>query len=386
MSTITSVRPGSLLICLDRLRCCVRAPSPSKGKSLTADESPKSTSRRDFLSGLAAGESETPKFQPNEGAYLTQLSRQAMASTFEIYLNSQSSGKHTDDAIAALDLVTALEEQLSAYRYDSEICRLNATAYLRPMVVEQRLWELLQLCVELFEATTGAFDVTSGPLSKVWGFFDRQGKVPQEEDLARAIALVGSDQMTLDPNAQTLHFTQEGIELNLGSIGKGYALDRCRELLEQAEVADFLIHGGSSSVLARGNRQVDSDEPGWEVGIPHPVRNDQRIGTVRLKDEALGTSGAAFQAFYHQGKRYGHVLDPRTGRPRTGILGATAVASSATLADALATACYVMNDQEIEKLLEYYPHVSVLRVLPGAKRGSIETVTYGDMADRIQLA
>ncbi|QDU77033.1 Thiamine biosynthesis lipoprotein ApbE precursor [Bremerella volcania] len=320
------------------------------------------------------------------GAYLIQLTRKAMACQFEVYLNALGPGTETEAGVAALDLVTELEQQLSAYRYDSEICRLGATAYLRPQVVEQRLFDLLKLAVQLHRDTHGAFDITAGPLIKAWGFFDREGKVPEDADLASAMDLVGSNKLTLDESNRTIFFEKEGVELNLGSIGKGYALDRCQELLSEAGVEDFLVHGGTSSVLAQGVRRDGTPRDGWEVGVPHPLRPDRRIGTVHLNGEALGTSGAAFQAFFHEGKKYGHVLDPRSGQPATSLLSATVIAPSAALADALATACYVMGPQETEALLPKYPDVSVLLVKEGRRRGSVETIMLGGMDQRLVLA
>ncbi len=364
---------------------------------MTSEEE-KRASRRSFLRGkvfsppaeqAAQSEEDSPPGSDAAspaGAYLLQLSRKAMACQFEVYLNAARPGWETEAAVTALDMVTALEEQLSAYRYDSEICRLNATAYLRPQEVEPRLYELLELSLQLYHDTQGAFDITAGPLSKVWGFFDRAGKVPRDEDLEQARRLVGSYQVQLDPQRRTLLLQQEGVELNLGSIGKGYALDRCREVMAEAGVADFLVHGGTSSVLAQGRRQDSTQREGWEVGVPHPLRPDRRIGTVHLQNEALGTSGAEFQAFVHEGKRYGHVLDPRTGRPATEVLSATVIAPTGALADALATASYVMGREQTEEFLTKYPDVAVLMVLPAKRRGGVETVMLGGMEDRLVLA
>ncbi len=359
---------------------------------MTSEEE-KRTSRRNFLRGKLVsppkGESaEDPQAeaipsQEKTGGYLIQLARQAMACQFEVYLNAAGPGSEADAAVAALDLVNELEEQLSAYRADSEICRLAATAYLQPVPVERRLFQLLELSLQLHHDTHGAFDITAGPLTKVWGFFDREGKVPREYDLVEAMNLVGSNQIELDTENQTLSLTREGVELNLGSIGKGYALDRCQEVLLDADVEDFLIHGGTSSVLAHGVRHDGLGRDGWEVGVPHPLRPDRRIGTVHLKNESLGTSGAAFQAFFHQGKKYGHVLDPRTGKPATKVLSSTVIAPTAALADALATACYVMGPEETEAFLENYPAVAVLLVVEGKRRGSVETIMLGGMSERL---
>ncbi|PQO29304.1 FAD:protein FMN transferase [Bremerella cremea] len=360
---------------------------------MTSEEE-KRTSRRNFLRGKLASPPDTEAVEgaSNEatsaetrpdGAYLVQLARQAMACQFEVYLNAAGPGTEAEGAVAALDLVNDLEQQLSAYRPESEICQLARTAYLGPVVVEPRLFQLLELSLQLHRDTHGAFDITAGPLTKVWGFFDREGKVPQEDDLVEAMRLVGSNQIELDSDKRTLRLAKEGVELNLGSIGKGYALDRCQEVLLDWDVEDFLIHGGTSSVLAHGERRDGARQDGWEVGVPDPLRPDRRIGTVYLKNESLGTSGAAFQAFFHQGKKYGHVLDPRSGRPSTKVLSSTVISPTAALADALATACYVMGPEETEAFLESYPNVSVLLVVEGKRRGSVETIMLGGMSERL---
>ncbi len=175
-----------------------------------------------------------------------------MACEWEILLNYAEQALGTPPALAALDLIDELEAQLSIYRDTSEISLINNSASEQPIVVEQRLFELLQLAATLWQHTEGAFDITSGPLTKVWGFYQRQGRLPSNEEIDAALAKVGMQRVVLDPDKSTVKFNNSGIELNLGSIGKGYALDRCAELFSTASVSNFLLHGGNSSVLARG--------------------------------------------------------------------------------------------------------------------------------------
>jgi len=342
--------------------------------------------RRRFLQGrLGAEKDQAPdseQLDTPKNSYLIELSRKAMACQFEILLRSDGPASETEAAIDGLDVVDELEQQLSAYRYDSELSRLNATAAIRPIQIEPRMFELLQLSTKLSERTGGAFDITSGPLTKVWGFFQRQGRVPDPTELAAAQQSVGWSKLVLDAEKCSVSM-QEGTELNLGSIGKGYAVDRCREVMHDAGVANFMINGGTSSVLASGSRHPDGQ--GWQVGVPHPVKKGQRMGTVYLREEALGTSGAAFQAFYEGGRRYGHVLDPRSGQPVSEVLSATVIAPTATEADALATACYVMGEEETRGFLEQKEGIAVLLVKEGRQRGSVELVQLGGMKDRLNL-
>jgi thiamine biosynthesis lipoprotein len=235
---------------------------------------------------------------------------------------------------------------------------------------------LLSLALDLHRQTEGAFDITAGPISKIWGFYRRAGKVPAEEDIAAVLQRVGSQHVTLDPAMRTVRFARQGMEFNLGGIGKGYALDRCVEQLEAAGVHNFLIHGGQSSIIGRGSRAgVD----GWSVALRHPLRDEIRLGEIWLRGAALGTSGSAHQFFYHEGRRYSHILDPRTARPAEGLLSTTVIAPTGALADALATAFFVMG---VEKTLAYcdsHPEIAAILIAPGPKSGGLTIHTSANV-------
>ena len=185
------------------------------------------------------------------------LARRAMACEFEFFLNAGQYPQGSAAALAALDLVDRLEDQLSVYRPTSEISRLNALPGAGPVRVEARLFALLRHAVEIHAATHGAFDITAGPLSDVWGFTRRAGALPTQPAIAAALARVGTPHLELDSADATLAFRRPDVQINLGAIGKGYALDRALESFEAAGIQDFLLHGGHSSVLARGTRAAD---------------------------------------------------------------------------------------------------------------------------------
>ena len=219
---------------------------------------------------------------------------------------------------------------------------MNQSAFEREVEVEPRLFALLQLAAEIQRRTGGGYDITSGPLSKAWGFSRRAGRVPEKRNWPRLSAESVRSGCCSTPSDEPFAFNVAGMELNLGSIGKGYALDRCRELLEAGGMSDFLLHGGQSSLLARGSRNPGGDE-GWWIGVRDPLRPGGRLGLLRLNDRALGTSGTGTQFFYHAGRRFGHILDPRTGQPAEGVLSSTVLARTAAEADALSTAFYVLG-------------------------------------------
>jgi len=269
---------------------------------------------------------------------LVRVSRRAMATTFEIALPF-GFPRAVEAASAALDLIDELEERLTVYSDDSEVSRLNATAFDAPVAVEPRLFDFLQHCAALTADTGGAFDPACGALVKCWGFYKREGRIPTEPELIEAVNRSGFRHVILSPETRSVKYRRAGLELNLGAIGKGYALDRAAELLRTRwGVRSAILHGGGSSVLAMGT--PPGLPRGWAVAIRHPSE-PRTLGTVRLIDEALGTSAATFQYFEYNGRRYGHVLDPRTGRPADGTASASCVAPTAADADALSTAFFV---------------------------------------------
>ena len=270
--------------------------------------------------------------------YLLEVGRRAMACDFQVVLNHSQYENGAEAAVEALDLVEQLEAQLSVYRDQSEVGRLNRTGATRAVPVEEQLFQLLWRAVEYFHATNGAFDITAGPLAKAWGFFRRQGHLPDEGEIEAAMTPVGADGLLLCPETHTVQFRHSGMEINLGGIGKGHALDRAGDLLQRHGIESFLLHGGQSSILAHGRRIGAQEDTGWRVGLTHPLRRDTRMGEITLVNQALGTSGTSSQYFHHQGKRYCHVIDPRTGWPATDVLSTTVVTNDATSADALSTA------------------------------------------------
>ena len=361
-----------------------------------SDESTRST-RRQFLKGQSArdalddlGRAPTPfdcladraDVPGGPQTYLLQVGRQAMACQFAIFLNAGEFQGATEQAVEALDLVSQLEEQLSVYRHRSEVSRLNATAAAAPVRVEPRLFGLLQEAVALHQATDGAFDITSGPLIKAWGFYGRQGQRPTDAAIGEALQRVGSQWLQLQPADDTVRYLKPGLEINLGGIGKGYALDRCAELLQQAGISSFMIHGGHSSILARGQRVRGESERGWVVGVRHPLRPDRRLAEVALRDQALATSGAGTQHFYAQGRRFGHIIDPRTGQPADCLLSATVLARQASEADALSTAFYVLGVERATEYCERHPGIAALLTCPGPRAGALSVHPVGLAADQ----
>jgi len=294
---------------------------------------PEPLSRRELLSG---GRRATA-----EDGHWVRVHRRAMACRFEVTLSDEDA-RHVEAARAALDEAERVEAVLTVFRDSSEVAAVNREAAAGPVVVGDMLFALLERCRAIHVATGGAFDPTSGPLTRCWGFLVREGRLPAAEEIAEAMAAVGFDKVQLDAAARNVRFGAAGMALNFGSIGKGLALDRMAAVLRARGVPRALVSAGGSSAIAIGGGD------GFAVDLTSP-RVPDRLGRLYLGEAALGTSGAGEQYFEAEGRRYGHVIDPRTGWPCEGVLSASVVAPEATLADALSTAFLVGSPELAER-------------------------------------
>ncbi len=300
-----------------------------------------------------------------------------MGSCFEVLVPAQVPGA-ADLATRALDLIEELEAQLTIYNDESEVARINAEAYFGPVEVEPGLFSLLERAVDLWRETGGAYDVTSGALSRAWGFTRGPRRVPDAAALADALARTGSQHLRLDREARTIAFDRPSVVINLGSIGKGYAIDRAAGLIRDYWYpTPALIHGGRSSLYALGS---PPDQLGgrWSVAVRNPLDPETPVGTIRLRNRGMGTSGAAFQRFEEGGRLYGHIIDPRTGEPpEDGPLSVTVLAPTAAEADALSTAFYLLGPGAVESYVARHPQVGVLFLLRGDDPTHPVVMTYG---------
>lgn len=340
---------------------------------------PPNSSRRDFIKGrsaLRALRDRAPSVIPNKGsdlpnnanrqnAYLEHFTKRAMACEFALMFNMQQYPQSGAVAASAFQLIEDLEDQLSIYRSHSEVSELNRVAVSRAVNVETKLFELFRIATRISSSTNGAFDITSGPLTKLWGFDRRDGSIPNQELIVNTLKSVGYDKIEYCDTEQTVRFLSDQLSINLGGIGKGHSLDRAAYMIEDRGIQDFIIHGGQSSVIARGRESTsgdDDEDAGWQVGLSHPMTPDRRLGVISLRNEALGTSGTGRQGFFVDGKRYGHIIDPRTGWPTDHFLSTTVITPSAALSDALATAFFVMALEEVEVYCRANPDVKAICV------------------------
>lgn len=319
-------------------------------------------------------------------SHFERYAKNAMACEFELLLNLHQYQNAADQALAAFSILDSIEDQMSIYRESSELSKLNRTAASEDVSVDQRLLAVLVLAKQINAATAGAFDITAAALSRIWGFHQRSGKVPQDQDISAALESVGMQHVHLNEDDATIRFSADGQTLDLGGIGKGFAIDLAAESLLDGGVHDFVLQGGQSSVAAAGsNIESDSqqDSTGWTIGLSHPTIPNCRLAEFDLLDQKLGTSGTQRQGFFYKGRRFGHIIDPRTGYPTDHCLSSTVVCDRAASADALATAFFVMQLEEVQRYCDQNPNVSAVLVYP--EPGSavrLETFNCGQLSWR----
>jgi len=297
-----------------------------------------------------------------------------MATRFELVLYGPNPAQLRAAGEEAIAEIERLEDQLSLYRPTSEIACVNARAASEPVRVSPAVFQLLQHASQLHRESDGAFDISIGPLLQCWGFMGGRGRLPTSEEVTQAREKVGMDHVTLDEDALTVKFSRQGMMLDLGAIGKGYAIESASEILREAGVTSALLHGGTSTAYALGH---PPEEDSWKVAVEQPpdfVRlPETRLPAVSLRDEAMSVSAVWGKAFQAEGGLQGHVLDPRTGRPAQNALMAAVALPSATETDAFSTALLTLGREGKEKMTRARSGMKTLLLLGPNEDFRLET-------------
>ncbi|HLH30062.1 MAG TPA: FAD:protein FMN transferase [Terriglobia bacterium] len=280
----------------------------------------------------------------------------------ELKLSAWTADEPSADAAfeAVFQEMERLEALLSNWRPTSDVEQLNAAAGKHPVRVAPELRELLNTSHQVSEWTGGKFDVTWGALSGLWKF-DYQNKdntIPDHAEIVRKRSLIDYRQVVVDDSAGTAFVKREGMVVNLGGIGKGYAVDHAREILRQRGFRDFMIQFGGDMYVAGLN-----DDHQWRLGIQDPRGPANRyFAEVDLTDSTFSTSGDYARSFIKNGRRYHHIIDPSTGEPAQGCRSVTIMTSSATMADGLDTGVFVLGPEAGMALVQKLPGVEAVIV------------------------
>ncbi len=248
-------------------------------------------------------------------------------------------------------------DTINVYDPASELSRLNLTAHEAPFRCSPMLWDILMAAKEAHALSEGCFDVTVGPLMHLWGFHEKKGGVPTEEEIQAALKNVGFDKLRIDEAEHTVAFPHEGMRIDFGGIAKGFALDMAADLLKTAGLSCYLLNLGGNIHCQGGEAH-----PAFTIGVRNPMKPHVILGTLSCTHEMLATSGN-YERFRMLGdKKVGHIMDPRTGHPCDYLAGVTVVTTRGVLSDVLSTTAFVGGRPLAEKLVQTLPETTFVFV------------------------
>jgi thiamine biosynthesis lipoprotein len=246
-----------------------------------------------------------------------------------------------------IDEVTRIEKLISSWDEGSQTSAINREAGKKALSVGKEFYQLVSRCKKVSELTGGAFDITFAGVEKLWRFDGSMKELPDSSSVRESIRYIAWEKLNLMKIVDNGLWMKVGLQdslmrMGFGAVGKGYAADRAKEVMKQAGAFSGIVNAGGDL-----NAWGQGPEGGpWQLAIANPILPDKPIGYLKLSDMAVVTSGNYERYAYIDGKRYGHIIDPRTGWPAQGLVSVTVVCPSAELADALATAVFVMGKQE----------------------------------------
>jgi thiamine biosynthesis lipoprotein len=274
-------------------------------------------------------------------------------------VTADSSGV-ADLAYRSLLALHRVDSLMSNWTTTSDVARINREATTTTTSVHPDVADVLSAALTISRESGGAFDVTVEPLVRAWGFLGGSPRVPSQAEIDAALKQVGSDQLAFDPQAGTIRFEDPSVRIDLGGIAKGWGVDRVADLLRAAGTTDALIDL-SGNMVALGNAAT---HPGWNIAVRDPVGVEPFLATLRLSGNAVATSGDYEQFVAANGRRYGHIIDPRTGWSAEGLTSVTVVADRAVTADGWATALFVLGPDGARRTALERDDIAVILVEP----------------------
>ena len=264
-----------------------------------------------------------------------------MGTEMEITVVSADEKKAHKAIDAAFEEISRIERMMSTYISGSQISIINKSAGEKPVKSDAELIGLVKRAVEYAGMTDGSFNIAVGPLIRLWKIADG-GDIPDKDEINRAQGLINYKDIIIDEKQGTIFLRKKGMSIDLGGIAKGYASDRAKAVLKQHGIASGIV-AVAGDISAFG-RKVDGSK--WRIGIQHPRKKDEFIGVIELQDEAVSTSGDYERFFIKDGRRYHHIIDPKTGEPSDKCQSATVIAKEGTATDALSTGIFIMGPEK----------------------------------------
>lgn len=262
-----------------------------------------------------------------------------MGSRFEITVVAKNATEAEQYLDAGVNEIKRIEKLISSWDPQSQTSEINRNAGKHPVQVDPELFDLIQRAIGISGITDGAFDISYASMDRIWKFDGSMKEMPSEEEIKASVSKVGFENIILDNQNRTVFLKQPGMKIGFGGIGKGYAADAAKELLMKKGVSAGIINA-SGDMNTWGKQPNGKD---WTVAITNPMNKNTAFATLPLKQGAVVTSGDYEKFVRFNGKRYAHIINPKTGFPSTGIISVTVFAPKAELADALATSVFVLG-------------------------------------------
>ncbi|WP_407517623.1 FAD:protein FMN transferase [Elizabethkingia anophelis] len=286
-----------------------------------------------------------------------------MGSRFQITLvdkDSISAEQNIDKAVAE---ITRIENLISEWRPETQISQVNQNAGIKPIKVDREVFDLTKKGLYFSKLTDGAFDISIVAMDKIWKFDDSMDELPSEQAIKESVRNVGYQNIILDNTNCTIFLRNPGIKIGFGSIGKGYAADKTRDLMKSMGVKAGIID--ASGDISTWGTQPDGKL--WAIGINNPFNDHKMAAVLYFKENSVTTSGSYEKYAEIHGKRYSHIMNPKTGYPSTGLTSVTITGPNATMANGFSTSVMVLGEKEGLKLLKQFPEYHYLLITDKGK-------------------
>ncbi len=281
-----------------------------------------------------------------------------MGSSFEITVVATEKDFANQSLAFAKEEIIRIENLISSWDDKTETSKVNINAGIAPVEVSKELFDLIYRSQKISKLTSGAFDITFAAIDKLWTFDGRDSKMPTLDSLKASVSNIGYKEIQLDHEALTVFLPKKGMKIGFGAIGKGYAADRAKQILVERGVKAGIINA-SGDMNTWGTKP---DGSSWTIGIINPMNNENVFSWFSLEHNAVVTSGNYEKFTLIDGKRFSHIIDPRTGIPSQGIVSCTVFAGKAELADAVATAIFVMGVEPGLFLINQLPNTEAVLI------------------------
>ena len=274
-----------------------------------------------------------------------------MGSRFDITIvakDAVTADLYIDTVVAE---VTRIENLISDWRPQTQISEVNRNAGIKAIKVDREVFELTERALYFSRVTNGAFDISFAAMDRIWKFDGSMKVMPSAEAISRSVEKIGYGNILLDKEESTIFLRDEGMKIGFGALGEGYAADKCREMMIAKGVKAGIVNG--SGDMNSWGRHPTGDA--WKIGVTNPVDDNELFAILPLENEAAVTSGTYEKFVMFNGRRYSHIINPKTGYPASGLSSVTILGPSAEFANGLSTSIMVLGKNKGLKLLKSYP-------------------------------